>query len=202
MRADIYGGLKNAVDHGYTLDQAVASFINSGYSAEEVNEAARTLNAGATYNLRPSSNPQSIPQTPQIPLNTQRQPIPQNKTSLFSTQRQPVLVRPVSGPVQQATNMFPKPQNQQTDFTQRLSQLRQQPAQITPQMPQQNFQQSFSPQPQTQPTQQQPYQAAPKRKMDVLLIVLVIILLASIGFFISSLLFKQQIADFLKAILS
>jgi hypothetical protein len=41
MRDDIYGGLKNALERGASLDQAVRSFVNAGYSEPEVREAAR-----------------------------------------------------------------------------------------------------------------------------------------------------------------
>ncbi len=48
MREEIWAGLKNAMERGATLEQAVQSFINSGYSPGEVQEAAKALSEGAT----------------------------------------------------------------------------------------------------------------------------------------------------------
>ena len=59
MKEDIIGGLKNAMDRGYTLDAAIQSFINAGYSVNEVKEAASNLSTGALSILQPSS-PQLI----------------------------------------------------------------------------------------------------------------------------------------------
>lgn len=43
MREDIYGGIKNALERGYSIEQAVKSFTNAGYKEAEVREAARAL---------------------------------------------------------------------------------------------------------------------------------------------------------------
>jgi len=45
MREDIYGGLKNAMERGATLEQAINSFVNSGYNEAEVREAANNIGA-------------------------------------------------------------------------------------------------------------------------------------------------------------
>ena len=37
------GGLKNAVEHGSSLESAKLSFISAGYSREEVEEASRNI---------------------------------------------------------------------------------------------------------------------------------------------------------------
>lgn len=46
MREDILFGLKNAVDKGVKIDDAVRSFVSAGYNAEEVNAAAKELSSG------------------------------------------------------------------------------------------------------------------------------------------------------------
>ncbi|MEI6849525.1 MAG: hypothetical protein WCK29_00655 [archaeon] len=46
MRDEIQAGLKNALERGDTLDQAVQSFISAGYNPVEVKEAANSLNSG------------------------------------------------------------------------------------------------------------------------------------------------------------
>ncbi len=43
MIEEIAGGLKNALERGASLDQAVQSFINAGYNPVEVRQAAQSL---------------------------------------------------------------------------------------------------------------------------------------------------------------
>jgi|SRR3989344_8308317 len=45
---EIISGLKNAIERGFSLDSAVRSFINSGYSPSEVQEAASMISSGAS----------------------------------------------------------------------------------------------------------------------------------------------------------
>lgn len=40
---EIIGGLKSALERGYSLEQAMLSLLNSGYNREEIKEAARNL---------------------------------------------------------------------------------------------------------------------------------------------------------------
>lgn len=47
MREDIYGGLKNAMERGISIESAIRSFINAGYKEEEVRAAAQELQTGA-----------------------------------------------------------------------------------------------------------------------------------------------------------
>lgn len=51
MRDDIYGGLKNAIEKGESLDSAVQSFINAGYSSLEVKEAAQAFGYGGGMSI-------------------------------------------------------------------------------------------------------------------------------------------------------
>ncbi len=46
MRQDIYAGLKNALERGASLEQAIRSFVNAGYREAEVRETARALDTG------------------------------------------------------------------------------------------------------------------------------------------------------------
>jgi len=88
MRDDIYGGLKNAIERGISLDQAVRSFINAGYSESEVREAAKAF-APPTLSV---TNPPGIqrpmtqarpPQQPQLQPQTQSpvQQMPQTQVA-------------------------------------------------------------------------------------------------------------------------
>ena len=51
MRQDIYGGLKNALERGSSLEQAIQTFINAGYNSHEVKEAANALSPEAGSSL-------------------------------------------------------------------------------------------------------------------------------------------------------
>lgn len=44
MREELEAGLKNAIERGSSLEEAVQSFINAGYNPVEVKEAANNLN--------------------------------------------------------------------------------------------------------------------------------------------------------------
>lgn len=45
VNQDLVSALKNALDRGYPLDKAKQSFINAGYSREEVEEAAQFVHS-------------------------------------------------------------------------------------------------------------------------------------------------------------
>lgn len=47
VRQDILAGLRNAVERGYSLEKAKQSFISSGYSREEVDEASQFVHSGS-----------------------------------------------------------------------------------------------------------------------------------------------------------
>ncbi len=73
MIEEIIAGLKNAMVHGASLEQAMQSFINAGYNPIEVRQAAQSLLQGATtitnapQNLRPAFQQQNFQQTQQQP---------------------------------------------------------------------------------------------------------------------------------------
>ncbi len=53
---DLTSGLKNAIERGSSLEKAMQSLINAGYSQQEVREAANSLTQGATTITRPHIN--------------------------------------------------------------------------------------------------------------------------------------------------
>jgi len=61
MKEEIIGGFKNALDRNETIEKAMQTFINAGYSATEVREAASMVNPSATGMLygQPSTSPAS-----------------------------------------------------------------------------------------------------------------------------------------------
>ncbi len=70
---EISSGIKNALDRGELLEKAKRSFINAGYTPQEVNAAAQIVRSGPSGFARPLKAPQSQ----QIPP----QPNQQNQTS-------------------------------------------------------------------------------------------------------------------------
>lgn len=48
MKEDLISGLKNAIERGFSLESAVKSFLNAGYNAQEVRDAAEHLSHGAS----------------------------------------------------------------------------------------------------------------------------------------------------------
>jgi hypothetical protein len=79
-REDIIVAIKNAVERGYSLEQAKQVLINSGYNINDINEAYSYITGGASgssiNSINEASNLQDlsalqkssqIPQLPQIP---------------------------------------------------------------------------------------------------------------------------------------
>ena len=67
-REDIIAGLRNALERGFSLEQAVQSFINAGYYPMDVQEAAKVF--GSVSNI--VSQPTIVQQNnPSENLNTQ-----------------------------------------------------------------------------------------------------------------------------------
>jgi len=56
MHDEISAGLKNALERGYSLEEAIKTFVNAGYNPVEVKEAATFITGGATSIL---NNPAS-----------------------------------------------------------------------------------------------------------------------------------------------
>ena len=74
-KAELIGGIKNALEKGESLEKAKQSFLNAGYKKEEVEEAAREVaqhsapvpspTPATTINQSPQQgHNQSIPQPP------------------------------------------------------------------------------------------------------------------------------------------
>ncbi len=113
MNADIISGIKNAVEHGSTLQEAVQSFLNAGYSATEVEEAARYLTGGATTAVNPSAHVPGVSkevESPKAPIAVPaqqtraqtQQPVNSmnNQRPVQQNQLRPNGQRPLGGPAQ------------------------------------------------------------------------------------------------------
>mgnify|MGYP005638654923 CR=1 FL=1 len=72
----LVGGIKNALSHGENLEKVKKSFLNAGYSQQEVDEAVQKANAtpqeSDQKSLNTLSRQQNI-QTPQLPNSSAQQ---------------------------------------------------------------------------------------------------------------------------------
>ncbi len=66
MREDIAGGLKNALDKGENLENAIKSFINAGYLEKEVRDASRYVSQGTLESLQKIKSLKIKPEKPLI----------------------------------------------------------------------------------------------------------------------------------------
>jgi len=79
MIDEIMGGLKGALEHGYSLDAAVRSMINAGYNPAEVKQAASMLDQGvSSFTSGSSLSPNSIPQEKYSNSSNDSLQVPQN----------------------------------------------------------------------------------------------------------------------------
>lgn len=88
MREDIVGGLRNALERGTSLEQAIRSFMNAGYREADVRDAAKLLEGGAiTFSLQQPTRNASL--SPAVPQRTQsfKQPMQVAMKSSFEVQR-------------------------------------------------------------------------------------------------------------------
>ena len=66
VREDILGGLKVALSKGHSLQQAMQSFYNAGYSKEEIEEAVRYLQSNQYSETSQPSTQLKKPISPQL----------------------------------------------------------------------------------------------------------------------------------------
>lgn len=87
IREDILGGLKNAAERGESIENAKSSFVNAGYSSEDVEEAAKALSAKPTLEKLNKKAPKPSESTAFLPL-----PVPSPKNSDSETKPLPKTV--------------------------------------------------------------------------------------------------------------
>ncbi|MEK6825858.1 MAG: hypothetical protein AABY00_03665 [Nanoarchaeota archaeon] len=56
MKEEIVSGIKNGLERGESLDEAMQTFINAGYKSVEVREAANALTGGTTPIMNPEAS--------------------------------------------------------------------------------------------------------------------------------------------------
>jgi hypothetical protein len=86
MSEELAAGIRNAMERGASLQQAVQSFINAGYNAYEVREAERMISGGVSGIVYPEatvtgkSEENSLPQIPAVvPKNENIDSVPKEK---------------------------------------------------------------------------------------------------------------------------
>lgn len=118
MRDEIQAGLRNAVERGDTLEEAIQSFIGAGYNPVEVKEAAKSVNLSmvppmqqkkpetnsATKNIMGEQTGSNIMKTFTAP--------PFSQTGQQNPQPQPVAQNPVNKQTQQAPSPSANPAGQ------------------------------------------------------------------------------------------
>ncbi len=203
--SEVITALRNAIDHGDTLESAKQVMINSGYNPREIEKASHFIGGGVTTVQQPKPGEQ-------LTMPNQKKPLLKR---LKSRPSQAVRVRAQKSLAHALTRALPATQQQvqqQAPPIQPVSTQQVPPIQPVQQVQQQVQQQAPPIQPvstqQLQPTQvmQQPrtqlaptqtqaqlQKIKPKRKNYMKEIVLLIVLLGLIGLLITTIIMKDTI---------
>lgn len=117
MNNEIIWGIRNAVERGYKLEDAVKSYINAGYSEIEVKEALQFLTSG-------SGSLMANPQVPAVPASDDKKEIKKvfpllskpaiSQSSIIAEQKQFSPIMPsVSNPASSYSSVPAQPVQQQ-----------------------------------------------------------------------------------------
>lgn len=87
MIDELVAGIKNAMERGYSVEQASQSFVNAGYNPAEVREAVNILTRGATAIVE---NTPSSPVIQQKPIQQKQQSV-QMETGQQAFQQNPLI---------------------------------------------------------------------------------------------------------------
>jgi len=160
---EILSALKNAIDHGESLESAVQIMIDSGYNSEEVQEASKFI--GGTLSMQELSPEEQLTMPEEKKTFTSKfkfwaKDKKQDQTpQIIQTQQLQLQQKPMQQPIQQLPQLIQQPIQQLPQYSQQITQAQikqsfQHPMQ---QYPQQQSQQQI-PQPQTfqQPIKQYP----------------------------------------------
>lgn len=102
MRDEIQAGLKNALERGSSLEDAIHSFISAGYNPVEVRAAANNISQGASTISQPQKPLFGVKPAQQQPV----QPSPSQQPSSLS--QNPQSQSPLSQPQQIPQQSAPK----------------------------------------------------------------------------------------------
>jgi hypothetical protein len=199
---DIITSLKNAVEHGDSLENAMQLAINSGYNARDVQEAAQYVSGSSANYLQPKPSEQlSMPAQksfvtgnivktspqPQVKIQAQ-QPSPQVQPQQFQ--------QPLKQPLQ-SISITNQPKSQPTQpINNQISGIRQDSNAIKENISSGYVYQS---QPNTS-IYNEIKQIKPAKESYIKEIILIIILIMLVLVLISSFIFKDQIINFLNSL--
>jgi len=196
VREDILGGLRTALARGQTLRQSMMSFYNAGYVKEEIEEAARAVQAEKNQPLQSQFTPGPTAPIFQRTSSIERDPDEKPKEVLSQTARLPQsaqTIQKVSAYGQQTQQPAQAPITQQPAQTP----ITPQPVQAKPvQQPAQTIQ-KVSAYAQPLPVQQ-PLVAKPRGKAIIFILIALLILL--ISGLIALFFFKDEILSFFNSV--
>lgn len=86
MKEDIIGGIKNALERGETIDKAIQTFVNAGYSPDEVRDAAAMISQGS-LSVSLAMPEIKLPSAPPMP-------IPKNETQQANSAPMQIQINP------------------------------------------------------------------------------------------------------------
>lgn len=177
---EIITSLKNAIEHGDSLENAIQIMINSGYNPQEVQEASKYI-PGVTPKLQPKPEEQlTMPGKPR-----------KEKKSFFSKLN---IFKKKSEPTQQKLIQPQTPSQQIQQQPTRQISMQPQPLQQTrPQSPIQPILQKSQ---QNQPLAKQLSQIKPKKHSYLKEIILLTILIILIGALIATIIYRDEILRF------
>ena len=82
-RQDIISGIKQAIEHGSSIEQAKKSFLNAGYPLQDVEDSARVF-SGVITQYPQQYTPQSVPQPSSQPVFSQKPIMPPTTNIVMS----------------------------------------------------------------------------------------------------------------------
>jgi len=209
VNEEIFTALKNAIEHGDSLQEAMQILVNSGYNPTEVQEASNFISGGSLYLQQPK--PEEHLTMPSEKSSIQRSQVQQpriNQPQQFQPKQQLIqqsMQRPIQKPMQN-TQIQQNPLIQPNQaMQQNQSQIMQNQGQPAGQFPVDKMQQPYS-QPYSQPDSiaaPQPIPQSPPiakqlekikpRKSYLKEIFLLIVLLILIGVLTTVIIFKDKI---------
>jgi hypothetical protein len=92
IKDDILGGLKSALTRGYSLEEAMLSFLNAGYKKKDIEEAAQALQA-LTLKSQVQLQPQPIFQNTKISQPKLKTEIPVEQVQIETPVSKPINVQ-------------------------------------------------------------------------------------------------------------
>ncbi|MDD5192440.1 MAG: hypothetical protein PHH54_04720 [Candidatus Nanoarchaeia archaeon] len=193
VNEEIVTGLRNAIEHGDSLQDAMQIMMNSGYSPQEVQEASRYVGGGTLHMQQP---------TPEEHLAMPSQKSAMQKMAFWKGQKpqsqqfqQPVQAQQQVKPINQSQQPIQQNQfQQQRQPMQSLPPSQSQQIQQAQQQEQFSVQQSYEPKVQESvPLAKQLNKIKPPRTSHLKEIVLLIILLVLIGLLVATIMFKSTI---------